>query len=249
MFHIFTVVIDCARFPEDDTGKFECVYPPQTDTTPQKTKNFVALKSLEIPEKINCSKLQPDTKTDSQPDTQLNIQPDTQPDTQPVTKPDTQTKSMFSKPKYVFNTESKAALENRIPKEPIYGHNVYVNDETDNTYEHKMKSEDSVATSVSKQVEDLSYEINSEQSARDGSKHSKNSKFFSLTTSNLLRKVHDAGTQFARLLLSYFLIHLQSTTGISTLPNVVLESQKLRDSLYLRMTSPSMFFATPVKDS
>lgn len=236
MLHIFTVVIDCARFPTADSGKFECVYPGPIIL--QEAKSSVELLNLEIPGNFSGKhcKLQRDTELDTQSDTG----PNTEPDTQLVTELDTQMESMFNKSEYEFNTESKVALEYKTPVESISERNICLNDEME-TY--KIESGDSV-TFVSKQIKHFPNEIRSDQSARDDSKRSKTSNFMSLTSSNLLRKVHDAGTQFARLLLSYFLIHLQSTAGISTLPNVVLESQKLRDSLCLRMSSPSMFFAT-----
>lgn len=150
--------------------------------------------------------------------------------------------------KCAFNKKSKAALEYKVPKEPINEQNVHLDDKS-NTSEHKIETEDSIASSVSKHVEDLSNEVNSDQNARDGSKYSKNPNLISVTSSGLLHKVHAAGSQFARLLLTYFLIYLQSITGISTLPHVVLESQKLRDSLCLQISSPSRFFANSGHDT
>lgn len=205
--------------------------------------NFMALTSSEIPEKKYSCKEQvdtePETEADTEPDIELDTQSLTQADTQSVTQTDTQMKSALTKPKFEFNSKSKAGLEHKIPKQTIYERGFF-DDKTD-SYEYKTDPEDSIVTADSKQVESKCNEIHPDQSLRDDSEHNKN--FIAITSSNLLRKIRVAGTQFARLLLSYFLIHLQSTIGISTLPNVVLESQKLRDSLCLRMTSPSIFFA------
>lgn len=240
VFHIFTVVIDCGnRLPKADTGNFECVYP--RSTTHQEA-NFVALTTLEIPEKKYPCEVHLDTQPDTEPDVELG----TELNTRSVTHLDTQKKSMFNKPEYDFDSsDSKARLKYKVLEETIYEHNCLA-DKTD-TYEYKNKPKDSIITSISKPVEDLFNEIHPDRSAKDNSDHSKS--YISITSSNLLEKVRVAGAQFARLLLSYFLIHLQSTLGISTLPNVVLESQKLRDSLCLRMSSPSKFFGTSGRES
>lgn len=210
-FFIFPVVIDHARLPKADTGKFECVY--SGPTAPHEAKNYLAPASFELSGNISSSRLP------------LN----------------TQTKLMFSKSKSLLNSDSTfepKVCDSKVLEELIKEPNVYGNKET-STFAYKTEPEVSVGASVSELDK-----LHSDPSTSDILKHSKSSNFMSLTSSNLLKKAHFAGTQFARLLLSYFLIYLQSITGISTLPSVILESQNLRDSLCSQMSSPSKFFAT-----
>lgn len=189
-------------------------------TTLQETKTHVSLSSSELIATISSSGLQQNR----------------------------QTNLMFSKSKPLFNSAltiaQKAAFDSKDMDQQIRDPIVDVNKDTD-TYVHKIESKDSIRTSASEQV----VQMNSDQSNSNCSKRSKNSNVVLLTSSKLLKKAHFAGTQFARLLLSYFLIHLQSITGISTLPNVILESQRLRDSLCSQMSSPSKFFATTGHDA